>query len=64
MFIPKNVFNIVNALKLFFFQDLATRNVLLKGGRCQVSDFGMARVKEVKEDTAKTVQEIGPLKVR
>jgi len=43
-------------------RDLAARNILIKSGDIvAVSDFGMARLKHDKEDTSKTVQEIGPI---
>ena len=44
-------------------RDLAARNILLKDGRkAAVSDFGMARMKDTKEDQEKTDQTLGPVK--
>jgi len=44
-------------------RDIAARNMLLKGGRIKVTDFGMSREKESKGESARHTQNsVGPLK--
>jgi len=43
-------------------RDLAARNILLKDGHAVVADFGQARIKENKDDQARTQSAVGPLK--
>jgi len=48
--------------KVVIHRDLAARNILLKDGHAVVADFGLARIKESKEDQAKTQTVVGPVK--
>jgi len=44
-------------------QDLATRNILLKKGKiAAINDFGMTKIKSIKEEILVTNQEIGPIR--